>query len=64
MTLNFFGSLANLFGGRSRMSAEYRKDLMTWAKTEYSNDWEFAYNYMLNHNGKAPTHTHISGITL
>lgn len=64
MTLNFFGSLANFFGGRSRMSAAYRKDLMTWAKTEYPNDWEFAYNHMINNNGKAPTHTHISGIVL
>ena len=63
MTLNFFGSLANLFGGRS-MSAAYRKDLMTWAKTEYPNDWEFAYHQMINNNGQVPTHTHISGITL
>ena len=63
MTLNFFGSLAKLLGGRS-MSAAYRKDLLMWAKTEYSKDWEFAYNYMINHNGNAPTHTHISGIKL
>lgn len=63
MTLNFFGSLAKLLGGR-RMSAAYRKDLMTWAKTEYPNDWEFAYHHMINNNGSAPTHTHISGITL
>ena len=63
MPLNFFGSLAKLLGGR-RMSAAYRKDLMTWAKTEYPNDWEFAYNHMINNNGKAPTHTHISGIVL
>ena len=63
MTLNFFGSLAKLLGGR-RMSAAYRKDLMTWAKTEYPNDWEFAYNHMINNNGSAPTHTHISGIVL
>ena len=63
MTLNFFGSLAKLLGGR-RMSAAHRKDLMTWAKTEYPNDSEFAYNHMINNNGKAPTHTHISGIVL
>ena len=63
MTLNFFRSLAKLLGGR-RMSAAYRNDLMTWAKTEYPKDWEFAYNHMINNNGKAPTHTHISGIVL
>ena len=63
MTLNFFGSLAKLLGGR-RQSATYRKDLLTWAKTEYPNDWEFAYNYMITHNGKSPSHTHISGVTL
>jgi hypothetical protein len=57
MTLNFFGSLAKLLGGRN--NAAYRKDLMTWAKTEYPNDWEFAYHYMINTNGKSPdTYTH------
>jgi len=63
MTLNFFGSLAKLLGGR-RQSATYRNDLMTWAKTEYRNDWEFAYNYMITHNGKSPSYTHINGVTL
>ena len=62
MTLNFFGSLAKLLGGR-RQSAAYRNDLLTWAKTEYSNDWEFAYNYMLTNKGKAPD-TYTMGIKL
>ena len=39
----------------------YRSELLTWAKTEYSNDWEFAYNYMLTHNGRAPTLTELHG---
>ena len=63
MTLNFFGSLAKLLGGR-RQSATYRNDLMTWAKTEYPNDWEFAYNYMITHNGRSPSYTHVTGVTL
>lgn len=30
-------------------------DLLLWAKTEYQNDWQFAYHYMINNNGAAPT---------
>jgi hypothetical protein len=63
MTLNFFGSLAKLLGGR-RQSATCRNDLMTWAKTEYPKDWEFAYHYMITHDGKSPSHTHVTGVTL
>ena len=25
-----------------------RTDLETWAKTEYKNDWQYAYHFMLN----------------
>ena len=63
MTVTFFGSLTKLLGGR-KMSAGYRKDLMTWAKTEYPNDWEFAYNHMINNDGKAPSSSHITGVSL
>jgi hypothetical protein len=27
---------------------------MTYAKTEYGSDWQYAYNYMLEHKGSAP----------
>lgn len=58
MTLNLFGAFASLFGGR-KMPAGRRNDLLTWAKTEYANDWEFAYKHMLENGGKAPSrHTH------
>ena len=60
MTLNVFGAFTSLFGG-GKMSSGYRKDLLTWAKTEYANDWQFAYNYMLENNGQAPTR-HTKGI--
>lgn len=40
----------------------YHKDLLRWAKTEYSKDWQWAYNYMIENPGKAPTHS--SGVTL
>ena len=29
-------------------------DLLIWAKTEYSRDWRFAYQHMLDNNGQAP----------
>jgi len=60
MTQTFFKGLTDFLCGQ-RSSAAYRKDLMTWAKTEYPKDWEFAYNYMLRHNGKAPEYR---GMTL
>lgn len=28
---------------------------LVWAKTEYQNDWQFAYYHMLANNGAAPT---------
>src|SRR5210317_2677897 len=38
-----------------------RNDLLTWAKTEYKKDWQFAYQYMLDHNGKAPSLRETNG---
>jgi hypothetical protein len=32
-----------------------RTDLETWAKTEYKDDWQYAYHFMLNNPGKAPS---------
>ena len=45
----------------STSNKSYRGELLTWAKTEYGNDWQYAYDYMLNHNGRAPTLTEIHG---
>ena len=61
MTLNFFSAITNFLGGR-KDSATYRTDLMTYAKTEYRNDWQFAYNYMLTHNGNGPSYRYTQGI--
>lgn len=33
---------------------KWEKDLMTYARTEYKQDWQFAFNYMLANDGKAP----------
>ena len=43
------------------MTDRHRKDLLTWAQNEYKKDWQFAYQYMLNHDGRAPTHREING---
>ena len=32
-----------------------RNELLTWAQTEYKKDWRFAYNFMLTHDGRAPS---------
>ena len=55
MATNFFSGLVKFLGGNNkRMSATYRQDLETWARTEYKQDWQFAYNYMLTNDGKVP----------
>ena len=33
---------------------------MTHAKIEYGRDWQYAYNYMLENDGKAPRSWHSS----
>ena len=38
----------------SKSRSQWENDLMTYARTEYKQDWQFAYNYMLNNNGKGP----------
>jgi len=45
-------SLVSMFGRQGYKA--YQRDMLTYAKTEYANDWEFAYHYMLNHNGRGP----------
>ena len=38
----------------SSSRSKWEKDLMTYARTEYKQDWQFAYNYMLHNNGNGP----------
>ncbi len=54
MATNFFGAWAGLFNGARRTRVRYEAELLTYAKTEYSNDWRYAYQYMLDNNGKGP----------
>jgi len=43
------------------MTNSHRNQLLTWAKTEYGRDWEYAYDFMLRHDGRAPTHSQLHG---
>ena len=45
----------------SGMSQRHRNDLLTWAQTEYKKDWRYAYRFMLDHNGRAPSHRELNG---
>jgi len=40
--------------GRNSPYGTYKRDMLTWAKTEYGTDWQYAYQYMIANNGKAP----------
>lgn len=55
MTKHFFSAWSWIFGGSPR-SVAYEKNLMTFAKTEYGKDWQFAYNFMLENDGRAPSY--------
>jgi len=47
-----FKVLRALFGAKPSFKND---SYLVWAKTEFKNDWQFAYQYMLEHNGAAPT---------
>ena len=46
------------------MTDRHRNDLLTWAQTEYKQDWKYAYYFMLTHDGRAPTHRELNGPTV
>tara|TARA_B110000858_G_scaffold4653_1_gene5358 strand:+ start:506 stop:682 length:177 start_codon:yes stop_codon:yes gene_type:complete len=35
-------------------SGKFEKEMLTYAKTEYGKDWQYAYSYMLAHKGAGP----------
>lgn len=57
MAKSLYECLVSMFG---RNSDSWNRDMLTWAKTEYGKDWQYAYQYMINNNGKSPT----LGVTL
>lgn len=57
MTLNLFSGLINVFATNP---GRREKEFETWAKTEYKNDWEYAYQTMIQ-TGVGPKNTYING---
>ena len=58
--------MTHLIGGlmswmKRGMTDSHRNDLLTWAKTEYKHDWRYAYEFMLKHEGRAPTYRELNG---
>ena len=56
MTEKLFEGLRVVFGSRSKQ--QYNQQMLCWAKTEYGDDWEWAYQHLMS-TGKTP----IKGIT-
>ena len=54
MTTNFFGAWADLFNGARLSRTRYEAELLAYAKTEYSQDWQYAYQHMLDNDGHGP----------
>ena len=45
-----FDGLVSWLGQRTT----YDQDMLTYAKTEYKDDWKYAYHFMKNHKGQGP----------
>jgi hypothetical protein len=48
-----FSGLVSLLGN-PLPTRKFEKEMLTYAKTEYGKDWQYAYSYMLTHGGQAP----------
>ena len=52
MALELYKNLLTMLVGKS--STKNNQDYMVYAKTEYGKDWRFAYQHMLDNQGKGP----------
>lgn len=48
-----FNGLVSLLGN-PLPTRKFEKEMLTYAKTEYGKDWQYAYQHMLDHSGSAP----------
>ena len=48
-----FNGLVSLLGN-PLPTRKFEKEMLTYAKTEYGTDWQYAYQYMLTHDGRGP----------
>jgi len=55
--------LSGLMSWMNRDAESGREELLTWAKTEYKNDWRYAYHYMLNNHCKPPSYSTMNRVT-
>ena len=53
MATMLFNGLVSLLGN-PLPTRKFEKEMLTYAKTEYGKDWQYAYSYMLTHKGKGP----------
>ena len=53
MVVKLFTGLVSLLGNPSPRGT-FEKEMLTYAKTEYGKDWQYAYHYMLTHKGTGP----------
>ena len=60
MTHFLSGLMSWMKSGDGFTNDRSRNELMTWARTEYKNDWRYAYDFMLSHNGRAPTYAELN----
>ena len=59
MATMLFNGLVSLLGN-PLLSQKFEKEMLTYAKTEYGRDWQYAYQYMITHKGQGPR----MGVTL
>lgn len=48
-----YSNLVSMFGRRSS-SKSFEAEMLTYAKTEYKDDWQYAFEYMKTHGGRGP----------
>ena len=53
MATMLFNGLVSLLGN-PLPTRKFEKEMLTFAKTEYGKDWQYAYHHMLTHKGQGP----------
>ena len=48
-----FSGLVSILGN-PLPTRKFEREMLTYAKTEYGKDWQYAYSYMLTHGGRGP----------
>ena len=64
MATMLFNGLVSLLGN-PLPTRKFEKEMLTYAKTEYGNDWQFVYEYLMAYD-QAPmlaNHSAIRGVT-